>query len=194
MMTRWHSGTLSNPHANWSESVSVTWMGYKKFGSVPRLNSVKYFIFSSDSFPNLCTFFILCMVWGTQHVLVTITTQLQPSQLMVTAKSLTNMTQLLCSHWLEIQTRTTVYSSAKFCYIITFWVIVFLQALEDYLWQSSDLLDRLEDMREDLNHNDFADDVTGAKKGLDIHNEVKKKIHKIPVESIDTMGQRLLQR
>ena len=70
----------------------------------------------------------------------------------------------------------------------------FLQALEDYLWQSSDLLDRLEDMREDLNHNDFADDVTGAKKGLDIHNEVKKKIHKIPVESIDNMGQRLLQR
>ena len=69
-----------------------------------------------------------------------------------------------------------------------------LQALEDYLWQSSDLLDRLEDMREDLNHNDFADDVAGAKKGLDLHTEVKKKIHKIPVESIDSMGQRLLQR
>ena len=68
------------------------------------------------------------------------------------------------------------------------------QALEDYLWQSSDLLDRLEDMREDLNHNDFADDVAGAKKGLDLHTEVKKKIHKIPVESIDSMGQRLLQR
>ena len=68
------------------------------------------------------------------------------------------------------------------------------QALEDYLWQSSDLLDRLEDMREDLNHNDFADDVAGAKKGMDLHNEVKKKIHKIPVENIDSMGQRLLQR
>ena len=68
------------------------------------------------------------------------------------------------------------------------------QALEDYLWQSSDLLDRLEDMREDLNHNDFADDVAGAKKGLDLHSEVKKKIHKIPVENIDSMGQRLLQR
>lgn len=67
-------------------------------------------------------------------------------------------------------------------------------ALEDYLWQSSDLLDRLEDMREDLNHNDFADDVAGAKKGMDLHNEVKKKIHKIPVENIDSMGQRLLQR
>ena len=68
------------------------------------------------------------------------------------------------------------------------------QALEDYLWQSSDLLDRLEDMREDLNHNDFADDVAGAKKGMDLHNEVKKKIHKIPVDNIDSMGQRLLQR
>ena len=73
------------------------------------------------------------------------------------------------------------------------WICIF-QALEDYLWQSSDLLDRLEDMREDLNHNDFADDVAGAKKGLDLHTEVKKKIHKIPVESIDSMGQRLLQR
>ena len=68
------------------------------------------------------------------------------------------------------------------------------QALEDYLWQSSDLLDRLEDMREDLNHNDFADDVAGAKKGMELHNEAKKKIHKIPVENIDAMGQRLLQR
>jgi hypothetical protein len=40
-----------------------------------------------------------------------------------------------------------------------------VQALEDFVWQSSDLLDRLEDLREDLNHNDFADDVPGAKKG-----------------------------
>jgi triple functional domain protein len=68
------------------------------------------------------------------------------------------------------------------------------QALEDFLWQSSDLLDRLEDMREDLNHNEFADDVNGAKKSMDIHNEVKKRIHKMPVETIDSMGQRLLQR
>ena len=62
------------------------------------------------------------------------------------------------------------------------------------MWQSSELLDRLEDMREDLTHNDFADDVNGAKKGMDVHNDVKKKIHKIPVESIDSRGQTLLQR
>jgi hypothetical protein len=46
--------------------------------------------------------------------------------------------------------------------IINFFCV---QALEDFVWQSSDLLDRLEDLREDLNHNDFADDVPGAKKG-----------------------------
>ncbi|XP_023330642.1 triple functional domain protein isoform X4 [Eurytemora carolleeae] len=66
--------------------------------------------------------------------------------------------------------------------------------LEDFVWQSSELLDRMEDMREDLNHNDFADDVNGAKKSMDLHNESKKKIHKVPVENIDGMGQRLLQR
>ena len=62
------------------------------------------------------------------------------------------------------------------------------------MWQSSDLLDKFEDMREDLNHNDFADDVTGGKKSLEIHTEVKRKIHKIPIENIDNVGQRLLQR
>ena len=40
----------------------------------------------------------------------------------------------------------------------------YLQGMEDFFWQGSELLDRLEDMREDLNHNDFADDVNGAKK------------------------------
>merc|ERR1719357_2520101 len=87
----------------------------------------------------------------------------------------------------------TVDLEGSLAYDHTIWIEMRC-ALEDYLWQSSDLLDRLEDMREDLNHNDFADDVAGAKKGMDLHNEAKKKIHKIPVENIDAMGQRLLQR
>ena len=62
------------------------------------------------------------------------------------------------------------------------------------MWQSTDMLDRLDDMKEDLNHNDFADEVVGAKKALDIHAEVRRKIMKIPVENIDAFGQRLLQR
>ncbi|XP_059088154.1 triple functional domain protein-like isoform X1 [Tigriopus californicus] len=67
-------------------------------------------------------------------------------------------------------------------------------ALEDFFWQGSEMLDRLDEMREDLNHNDFADDVTGARKATDLHNEVKRKILKLPVENIDNVGQQLLQR
>lgn len=72
--------------------------------------------------------------------------------------------------------------------------ISIFQALEDFLWQSCEMLDRMEDMREDLNHNDFADDALGAKKAIESHNEAKRKILKVPVENIDNVGQRLLQR
>ncbi|KAK2576355.1 hypothetical protein KPH14_005709 [Odynerus spinipes] len=67
-------------------------------------------------------------------------------------------------------------------------------AVEDFTWQAADLLDRLDDLQEDLSRNDFADDVGGAKHGIDLHNEMKKKILKIPVEEIEVVGQRLLQR
>nr|XP_012140240.1 PREDICTED: triple functional domain protein isoform X2 [Megachile rotundata] len=67
-------------------------------------------------------------------------------------------------------------------------------AVEDFTWQAADLLDRLDDLQEDLSRNDFADDVSGAKHGLDLHNEMKKKILKVPVEEIEVVGQRLLQR
>jgi triple functional domain protein len=69
-----------------------------------------------------------------------------------------------------------------------------MQALEDFMWQAADLLDRLDDLQEDLSRNDFADDVAGAKHGIDLHAEMKKKIMKAPVEDIDHIGQRLLQR
>lgn len=49
-------------------------------------------------------------------------------------------------------------------------------------------------MREDLNANDFADDVASAKKAVDLHLEARRKIHKVPVETIDNVGQRLLIR
>ena len=67
-------------------------------------------------------------------------------------------------------------------------------ALEDFLWQSSDLLGKLDEMREDLNANDFADDVTSAKQAVDAHMEMRRRILKIPVENIDNVGQRLLHR
>ena len=75
-----------------------------------------------------------------------------------------------------------------------FFLSLFLQALEDFLWQSSDMLDRLDDLREDLGHNDFADDVNGAKKGMEQHSDLRRKIGKIPVDNIDAVGQRILTR
>lgn len=66
-------------------------------------------------------------------------------------------------------------------------------AIEEFSWQAADLLDRLDDLQEDLARNDFADDVSGAKHKIDLHNEMKKKIMKAPVEDIDVLGQRLLQ-
>lgn len=61
-------------------------------------------------------------------------------------------------------------------------------AVEEFSWQASDLIDRLDDLQEDLGRNDFADDVSGAKHKIDLHNEMKKKIMKAPVEEIDMMG------
>jgi triple functional domain protein len=62
------------------------------------------------------------------------------------------------------------------------------------MWQAADLLDRLDDLQEDLSRNDFGEDVASAKHGLDVHGDMKKKIMKAPVEEIDLTGQRLLQR
>ncbi|XP_014209362.1 triple functional domain protein, partial [Copidosoma floridanum] len=67
-------------------------------------------------------------------------------------------------------------------------------AVEDFTWQATEILDRLDDLQEDLSRNDFADDVGGAKHGIDLHNEMKKKIMKVSVEEIGVVGNRLLQR
>ncbi|KAK9499466.1 hypothetical protein O3M35_002497 [Rhynocoris fuscipes] len=67
-------------------------------------------------------------------------------------------------------------------------------AVEDFMWQAADLLDRLDDLQEDLSRNDFGEDVASAKHGLDMHADMKKKIMKAPVEEVDLAGQRLLHR
>ena len=57
--------------------------------------------------------------------------------------------------------------------------------MEDFLWQSSDLLGRLDEMREDLNANDFADDVGMAKQAVDMHMESRRKVVKVtPADAI----------
>lgn len=67
-------------------------------------------------------------------------------------------------------------------------------AIEDFFWQASDLADRIDDLQEDLQRNDFAEDVNGARHALDHHNEMKKKILKLPIEDLDVQGKKLLTK
>ncbi|CAB0035585.1 unnamed protein product [Trichogramma brassicae] len=73
------------------------------------------------------------------------------------------------------------------------WIDIRL-AVEEFTWQATDMLDRLDDLQEDLSRNDFADDAGGAKHGIDLHNEMKKKILSVTVDDIGALGNRLLQR
>ncbi|KAK6627030.1 hypothetical protein RUM43_003138 [Polyplax serrata] len=90
-------------------------------------------------------------------------------------------------------TQLTTDLEGTFHYDHSQWIDMRL-AVEDFVWQAADLLDRLDDLQEDLSRNDFADDIQGAKHSIDIHADMKKKIMKAPVEEIDMIGQRLLRR
>lgn len=65
-------------------------------------------------------------------------------------------------------------------------------AYEDFSWQASDIGDRIEDFQEDLQHFDLAEDVNGAKHHIDNHNDMKRKILKLPLDDLDALGQKLL--
>lgn len=67
-------------------------------------------------------------------------------------------------------------------------------ALEEFLWPIGDMLDRIEDLQEDISRSDFAEDVNGAKHGIEHHNDMKKKILKLPIEELDVQGQKLLAK
>ena len=65
-------------------------------------------------------------------------------------------------------------------------------AFEDFSWQANDIGDRIEDFQEDLQHFDLAEDVNGAKHQIDNHNDMKRKILKMPLDDLDALGQKLL--
>lgn len=70
----------------------------------------------------------------------------------------------------------------------------YFKSIEEFMWQAADLLDRLDDLQEDLSRNDCRDDIAGTKLALDFHTDMKKKVLKTPVEDMDLAGQQLLQR
>ncbi|XP_045510116.1 triple functional domain protein isoform X2 [Colias croceus] len=67
-------------------------------------------------------------------------------------------------------------------------------ALEDLMWQAGELLDRLDDLQEDVARADFADDVTGARRAIDAHADISKRLSKVPVDELESQGERVLQR
>ncbi|XP_050733039.1 triple functional domain protein-like isoform X4 [Eriocheir sinensis] len=67
-------------------------------------------------------------------------------------------------------------------------------AVEDFTWQANELLDQLEDVRDELQQSDFADDVNGAKRAIERHKEMHQKVTGNMVHDLDLTGQRLLQR
>ncbi|XP_053624403.1 kalirin isoform X1 [Plodia interpunctella] len=67
-------------------------------------------------------------------------------------------------------------------------------ALEDLMWQAGELLDRLDDLQEDVARADFADDVTGARRAIDAHADISKRLAKVPVDELEAQGERVVQR
>ncbi|XP_047543858.1 triple functional domain protein isoform X1 [Vanessa atalanta] len=67
-------------------------------------------------------------------------------------------------------------------------------ALEELMWQAGELLDRLDDLQEDVARADFADDVTGARRAIDAHADINKRLAKVPVDELEAQGERVVQR
>lgn len=62
------------------------------------------------------------------------------------------------------------------------------------MYKATDLLRKMDLIKEDLNKNDLANGVTDAKQKIDQHSCLKKKIVKAPIEEIDLVGQKVLTR
>ncbi|XP_056154644.1 triple functional domain protein isoform X2 [Lampris incognitus] len=67
-------------------------------------------------------------------------------------------------------------------------------AFEEFSGHASQMLARLEEMQETVAKKDFPQDLEGARRMIEEHATLKKKVIKAPIEELDTEGQRLLQR
>nr|XP_057902601.1 triple functional domain protein isoform X3 [Doryrhamphus excisus] len=67
-------------------------------------------------------------------------------------------------------------------------------AFEEFSGHATQMLARLEEMQETVSRKDFPQDLEGARRMIDEHATLKKKVIKAPIEELDTEGQRLLQR
>ena len=63
-------------------------------------------------------------------------------------------------------------------------------AFEEFSGHAGHLLGRLEDMQETVSRKDFPQDLDGARKMIEEHAALKKKVIKAPIEELDAEGQR----
>lgn len=68
------------------------------------------------------------------------------------------------------------------------------QMLEDFVWKSSDLLRKLERLREMLTAGELPADLAGAKRMIEEHSRLKNKVMGAPVDTMEAEGHRVLQR
>lgn len=67
-------------------------------------------------------------------------------------------------------------------------------AFEEFTGNARHLLVRLEEMQATVTRKDLPQELEGARRMIDEHAALKKKVIKAPVEEVDAEGQRLLQR
>lgn len=65
-------------------------------------------------------------------------------------------------------------------------------ALDEFMEKTLDVLDKIDDLQEDIQGADVAEDVGGAKHLVDNHNEMKRKILKLPIDELELMSQKLV--
>lgn len=63
-------------------------------------------------------------------------------------------------------------------------------AFEEFSGHATQMLTRLEEMQETVSRKDFPKDLEGARRMIEEHAALKKKIIKAPIEELDTEGQR----
>uniref|UniRef100_S4R977 Trio Rho guanine nucleotide exchange factor n=1 Tax=Petromyzon marinus TaxID=7757 RepID=S4R977_PETMA len=67
-------------------------------------------------------------------------------------------------------------------------------ALEEFVTAASHLLSRLEELQELLSRRDFPLDLEGARRLIEEHAQLKRRVLRAPIEELDREGQALLQR
>uniref|UniRef100_A0A3B3QET7 Trio Rho guanine nucleotide exchange factor n=1 Tax=Paramormyrops kingsleyae TaxID=1676925 RepID=A0A3B3QET7_9TELE len=66
-------------------------------------------------------------------------------------------------------------------------------AYEDFVSNASHMLARLDELQEVLSKKELPPDLDGARRAIEEHSGLKKKVVKAPIEELDSEGQKLLQ-